>query len=52
LVCDQFVNYLDSGGLLSPYQSGYRKFRSTATALTKKLDDIHLGVDFSRAFDL
>jgi hypothetical protein len=23
LICDQFLDYLDSGGLLSPYQSGF-----------------------------
>jgi hypothetical protein len=23
LICDQFVNYVNSGGLLSPYQSGF-----------------------------
>jgi hypothetical protein len=62
LICDQFVDYLDSGGLLSSYQSGVRKFRSTTTVLTKIMDDIHLGVvrsgfsifvllDFSKAFD-
>jgi hypothetical protein len=62
LICDQFVDYLDSGRLLSPYQFGFRKFRSTGTALTKIMDDIHLGVerlefsisvllDFSKAFD-
>jgi hypothetical protein len=47
LICDQFVDYLESGGLLLPYQSGFRKFRSTATALTKIMDDIHLGVERS-----
>jgi hypothetical protein len=62
LICDKFVDYLDFGGLLSPYQSGFRKYRSTATALTKIMDDIHLGLersefsisvllDFSTAFD-
>jgi hypothetical protein len=62
LICNQFVDYLDSGRLLSPYQSGFRNCRSTATALTKIKDDIHLGVerlrfsisvllDFSKAFD-
>jgi hypothetical protein len=62
LICDQFLVYLDSGGLLSPYQSGFCKFRSTATVLIKIMDHIHLGVersgflisvllDFSNAFD-
>jgi hypothetical protein len=59
LICDQFVDYLDSDGLLSPYQSRFRKFRSTATALSKILDNIHLEssefsksvlLDFSIAF--
>jgi hypothetical protein len=45
LICDQFVDYLDSGGLLSPFQTAFRKFRSTATALTKIMDDNHLGVE-------
>jgi hypothetical protein len=55
-------DYLDSGDLLTPYQSEFHKFRSTAAALTKIMDDIHLGVvrsgfsisvllDFSKAFD-
>jgi hypothetical protein len=62
LICAQFVDYLDFGSLCSSNQSGFRKFRSTATALTKIIDDIHLGVersrfsisvlvDFSKAFD-
>jgi hypothetical protein len=62
LICDQFMDYPDSDGLLSPHQSGFQKFRRTAIALTKKMDDIHLGVerlgfsisvllDFSEAFD-
>jgi hypothetical protein len=34
-------------GLLSPYQSGFRKIRSSATALSKILDDIHLEVERS-----
>jgi hypothetical protein len=25
LICDQFVDYLSAGGLLSPYQSRFRK---------------------------
>jgi hypothetical protein len=56
------VDYHDSGRLLSLYQAGFRKFRCTATALTKIMDDIHLGVersgfsisvlrDFSMVFD-
>jgi hypothetical protein len=63
LLCDQFVDYLDSGGLLSPYQSGLRKFCSIYTALTKIIDEIRLGVeksrfsisvllDFSKAFEV
>jgi hypothetical protein len=36
LICDQFVNDLDSNGLLSPYQSVFCKFRNTATAITNK----------------
>jgi hypothetical protein len=55
LICDQFIDYLDSGGLLSPYQSWFRKFRSNATALTKIMDIIQwrgrVLVDFSKAFD-
>jgi hypothetical protein len=47
LICDQFVDYLDSGGFLLPYQSRFRKFRIVPTALTKIMDDIHLGVERS-----
>jgi hypothetical protein len=53
---------VDSGGLLSSYQSGFRKSCSVATALTKIMDDIYPGVeksglsisvllDFSKVFD-
>jgi hypothetical protein len=62
LICDQFLVYLDSGGLLSPYQSGFCKFRSTANALIKIMDHIQLEMErsgfsisvllnFSNAFD-
>jgi hypothetical protein len=47
LICDQYEDYLDSGGFLSHYQSGFRKLRSSATAFSKILDDIHLGVEGS-----
>jgi hypothetical protein len=54
LICDQFVDYLDSGGLFSAYQSGFRKFCSNA--LTNLGVDrlgflISVLLDFSKAFD-
>jgi hypothetical protein len=47
LLCDQFVDYFDSGGLFLTYQSGLRKFCSIYTVLTKIMDGIHLGVERS-----
>jgi hypothetical protein len=42
ILCDQFVEYIESCGFLSRFQSGFRRFHSTATALTSIMDDIHL----------
>jgi hypothetical protein len=44
LICDQFIDNPESDGLLSPYQSGFQKFRSTAI-MTKIMYDIHLGLE-------
>jgi hypothetical protein len=62
ILWDQFVEYNLSSGFLSRYQSGFRRFHSTAIALTTIMDDIHLSVersgfsvavllDLSKAFD-
>jgi hypothetical protein len=62
LLNDQFVEYIESCGFLPHFQSGFRRFHNTATALTNILDDIHLSVErsglsvafllhFTKAFD-
>jgi hypothetical protein len=62
LLFDQLILHIESNNTSSPYQSGFRRFHSTATALTKIFDDIQLAVegdgfsvavllDFSKAFD-
>jgi hypothetical protein len=61
-LCDLFVEYIESCDFLSRFQSGFRRFHSTATVFTSIMDDIHLSVersgflvavllDFSKAFD-
>jgi hypothetical protein len=50
ILWDQFVEYIESCGFLSRYQSGFRRFHSTATALTSIMDDIHLSVERSDFF--
>jgi hypothetical protein len=58
----QMVNYVGRNGLISSFQSGFRPSHSTATAITRVSDDIHLNMesnqptilvllDFSKAFD-
>jgi hypothetical protein len=48
-LCDHFVEYIESCGFLSRFQSGFRRFHSsiTATALTSIMDDIHQSVERS-----
>lgn len=62
IVCNQIINYLENENILPPTQSGFRKKRSTATALLDVVDNMLLAqdqgmgtilvlLDFSRAFD-
>ena len=62
LVTSQLIEYLEINNLLSPYQSGFRKYYSTQSALVKITDDIRMGIDkglvtilllfdFKKAFD-
>lgn len=62
VVCDQLSAYLEKNGILPELQSGFRKGRSTVTALLDVVDNIlqarDVGestilvlLDFSRAFD-
>jgi hypothetical protein len=62
VVAEQMTEYLESNGILPSKQSGFRKGRSTSTALADVVDDIlaaqDIGegsllvlLDFSRAFD-
>jgi hypothetical protein len=45
LLFDQLVSHWNAGNILSMFQSAFREGHSTATALTKILDDIHLVVE-------
>jgi Reverse transcriptase (RNA-dependent DNA polymerase) len=45
LLYDQMVCYLTTNNMLSRFQSRFRGSHSTATALAKILDDIHLAVE-------
>lgn len=62
LIFKQMNNYVSSNNLLTNFQSGYRKFFNTQTALIKVTDDIRSAmdrreltvlvlIDFKRAFD-
>lgn len=62
IVCTQLTDYLNLNEILPPLQSGFRKGRSTSTALAHVVDDILCAhdkgegtilvlLDFSRAFD-
>ena len=62
LVHDQVMAFLERSKILNPFQTGFRKFYSTQSALIKLTDDIHIGkekklanlllqLDFSKAFD-
>ena len=62
LINSQIVEYIDKYHLFDPYQSAYRKYSSTATALLKITEDIMESIDdadvtllilldFSKAFD-
>lgn len=62
LAFHQIKQYIDDNNILYKYQSGYRSFYSTQTALIKVTDDIRSAIDkrqltlvmlldFSRAFD-
>lgn len=62
VVCNQMIKYLESENILPATQSGFRKSRSTATALLDVVDNVLAAqdhgmgtilvlLDFSRAFD-
>jgi len=62
VVHDQILTYLNAHNLFDPFQSGYRKLYSTATALLKITEDLRQALfkrrvvlivflDFSKAFD-
>ncbi|KAG7304918.1 hypothetical protein JYU34_010320 [Plutella xylostella] len=62
IVHRQLTAFLSNGGLLNPYQSGFRAGHSTTTALLKVTEDIRCGmenkmitvlvlIDFSNAFN-
>jgi hypothetical protein len=62
VVHDQILAYLNSHNIFDPFQSGYRKLYSTATALLKITEDLRnalfkrrvvlvVFLDFSKAFD-
>ena len=45
LVYDQLANYLERNKYLTKYQSGFRKFHSTVTAMLRNSDDWLLNID-------
>ena len=45
MVAQQLVSYIDSSRLFPEFQSAYRKFHSTETALTQVLSDIFSAID-------
>jgi len=45
IVAQQLVGFIDSSGLFPEFQSAYRKFHSTETALTQVLSDILSAID-------
>ena len=45
MVAQQLVSYVDSSRLFPEFQSAYRKFHSTETALTQVLSDIFSAID-------
>jgi exonuclease III len=62
IVGEQVLDYLNSQNILDPFQSGYRKLYSTATALLKITEDMRMAIfkkrvivsvflDFSKAFE-
>ncbi|XP_045447496.1 uncharacterized protein LOC123655785 [Melitaea cinxia] len=62
VICQQLTHYLETNDILPSFQSGFRKHRSTATALLDVTDNILAAqdkgmctllvlLDFSRAFD-
>ena len=44
-VYDQLANYLERNKYLTKYQSGFRKFHSTVTAILRNSDDWLLNID-------
>ncbi|KAK0169327.1 hypothetical protein PV328_012197 [Microctonus aethiopoides] len=63
LLHKQIINYLNKNSLWDPFQTGFRKFHSTQTALIKLNHDVRQSVDkrkvtilvlfdFSKAFDM
>lgn len=62
IACTQITNYLIDNALLDPYQSGFKQYHSTTTALLHITDEISTAqdngclsllvlLDFSKAFD-
>lgn len=62
IICSQITEYLDANKLADPFQSGFKKYHSTTTAMIHVMDELaeakdkgHLSIltllDFSKAFD-
>ena len=51
-ICDHLCDFLDENALLHRYQSGFRKFHSTETALIRLVDQLLFDLDKNKASGL
>ena len=51
-ICDHLCDFLEENALLHRFQSGFRKFHSTETALIRLVDQLLLDLDKNRASGL
>ena len=50
LICDQLKEFLESNNILNPFQSGFRKQHSTATAALKVFNDVFEALDSKKFY--
>ena len=51
IICSNIINHLDKHNVLTPYQHGFRKYRSCETQLIGLIDDFSKGLDNSEQID-